>query len=177
MPFIIFIIFIIIVVTSAKSKDNQLRKKAAMNLEQRINSSVNMGASQPMPQNPAGERVMPKAVHVGTTAEYKAPPIEKPQYVRPQRVQSQRVQPQNCNDNKRCGEPSKATGSSYSHRMYDDNKHPVLSQGQGTLGFRHESWIPVPRGYRVKKCEYCAAANSIPMMGGEYKCYFCWKKL
>lgn len=173
MPFIIFIIFIIVIVASAKSKDNEMRRKAAMNR----NQQVNQGMPKQTPQAPASDRVMPKAVHVGSSAEYKAPSQVTPQRTQNRRPQSQRVQPQNCNDNKRCNEPSLTQNSSYSHRRYDDNKHPVLAEGQGMLGFRHESWIPVPRGYRVKECEYCGAANSIPMMGGEYKCYFCWKRL
>lgn len=178
MPFIIFIIFIIVIVASAKSKDNEMRRKAAMNR----NQQVNQGMPKQTPQAQTSDRVMPKAVHMGSSAEYKAPSQVTPQRVPTQRVQNrrpqpQRVQPQNCSDNKRCNEPSLTQNSSYSHRRYDDNKHPVLAEGQGMLGFRHESWIPVPRGYRVKECEYCGAANSIPMMGGEYKCYFCWKRL
>ena len=164
MPILVMIIFIIVIAASAKSKENEARKRAMRN----GNGPVNQGITKPV-MNGAKPPVQPM----------NRPPVQPQTYMNRPPMQTQRpVQPQNCNEPARCGEPQRvSTLSSYSHRSYNDEMHPRLGQGQGIIGFRHESWIPVPRGYRVKKCEYCGAANSISMMGGEYKCYFCWKRL
>ena len=46
-------------------------------------------------------------------------------------------------------------------------------------GIRHEEWQPVPNGYTVRRCGYCAAENAIPASDDpkKYRCYFCHVQL
>ena len=61
---------------------------------------------------------------------------------------------------------------------FDENAHPKLVYNQGIMARRHNDWDKVPQGYKVVKCCYCGAGNEVPnRKNGEYKCYFCWRKL
>lgn len=61
---------------------------------------------------------------------------------------------------------------------FNDIDHPRLDSGQGIIATRHEEWMNVYSGNKVVKCCYCGAFNQVPARrSGEYKCYFCWKKL
>ena len=61
---------------------------------------------------------------------------------------------------------------------FDESAHPKLGNNCGIIARRHNDWDIMPQGYRVIKCCYCGAGNEVPVRrNGEYKCYFCWKKL
>ena len=61
---------------------------------------------------------------------------------------------------------------------FDESAHPKLGYGQGIVAGCHYDWDMAHQGYKVVKCCYCGAGNEVPVRkNGDYKCYFCWKKL
>ncbi len=186
MPIIMFIIIIIVVcsIFSKMKNISRMDPDKLNELKQELykehpsaRANIQSQSVKPQPQSvkPQPQSVKPQPRNVVPQSVKPQPRNVMPQSVKPH---PRNVMPQRCNDAERCVSMDKymSENGKYTHRMYNDDEHPKLPQGMGKIGYRHESWIQVPRGYVIKECEYCGAENRITP-GGEYKCYFCWKKL
>lgn len=65
-------------------------------------------------------------------------------------------------------------------RSYTETEARMRTEKKGkrTVAMRLYEGDSIPRGYRMVRCNYCAAENLIPYASkGEYMCYFCHEDL
>lgn len=176
MPSIVIFIIIVFVLTAiGKSKGKNGQKSAAGNRNNApYNGSRQSGGSpSPGPQAPqntasAGHYVNSSGSMGGTVYS------QKTVNVVPNRESNPMYRMNTGNHGDSCN-----TGYLLNERSsFDESAHPKLGYDRGITARCHNDWDIIPQGYKVIKCCYCGAGNEVPVRkNGEYKCYFCWKKL